>query len=289
MANIGGQEIKNEELAQALINDEELNHKINKMLEAEAYYQVKNTNILLKRREYSIGNNRKEENKDVSNFRLPNAFYRKAVKQKVDYAFGKPPVLSVEPLNPDTNNDAEEELYQKAWDNLLTPENLKAIKTLAQYAINCGIGFVYQFIDDKGFHLINVPSYAIRPNWTDITHTELNALLRDYPQKVYENGELKTVTKVELWTNEDVSSFISQTKPKEGLTIKYIDTEKHLQTDDLDKQSWNKIPFLWLKGSSDEMSLLDTCKALLDCYDNLNSQSADTLSDDLTGIVVFKN
>lgn len=281
MVQINGQEVSNEQLAMAIDSDWINNLRLQDMIDAEKYYEVENSHIECKRRTYTNGKNEQIENKSVSNVKLPNAFYRKAVKQKVDYAFGKPPVISVEPINPDTNNEEEEKLYQKAWEDLFDAQTRKTIKTLAHYAINCGIGYVYIYMDDKGFYLVNTPSITMRPLWIDKGHTELTALLRVFRDKVLQNGVFVDVGKAELWTPQDVSYFDNNN----GLRL--LSTESHMQGGKED--NWGKIPFLWLKGTEDEKPLLKTVKKYIDAYDELNSKSVDILNDDLNAAVIFKN
>ena len=281
MAEINGQEVTNEQLAQAILGDWTNTPRLQDMIDAELYYEVDNSNIKVKKRTFTDGKGNLVENKTLSNVQLPNAFYRKAVKQKVDYAFGKPPIISVEPINPDSNNELEEELYQKYWNELLDAQNRRVIKSLAHYAINCGIGFVYIYMDDKGFHIVNTPSVTIYPLWSDKSHTELQVLLRNFRDKVLQNGLFVEVGKAELWTPDDVSYFDNNN------SLKLLSTETHMQGGEL--ANWGKVPFLWLKGGEDEKPLLKVVKKYIDAYDELNSQSVDTLKDDLDAAVVFKN
>ncbi|MBR5304871.1 MAG: phage portal protein [Candidatus Gastranaerophilales bacterium] len=280
MAKIGNQEVDVLEFTRALIENANDNIKIKDMIEAEKYFAVQNTEIQNKKREYSDGKGGKKENKQVSNVKLANAFYRKAVNQKVNYCFGKPPVISLEPIEANYENEQEEEIYQAEWENLFNAKNRKIIKKLIQNAINCGIGFIYPYIDQKQeFNLMGVNSTTIFPYWEDESHDELLALARTYTVEVFTDNKFEQVDKAELWTPEEVHYF----KYKDGI-LKFERTEKHMDMD-----SWNKIPFIALKGSEDEKPLLNIVKSYVDAYDRLNSESVDTLRDDLDTLVVLKN
>lgn len=278
----------NNALAQALINKWQGNPVINDMITAEQYYRVENTKIANKKREYIDDKGNNVENKYVSNAKLVNAFYRKAVNQKVNYAFGKPPVISVEAVDPDSEiknengENEDEKAYQKAWEDLLNPENRKEIQNLAHYAINCGIGYVYLYMDENGFYINNVPSETIYPYWTDRKHRELNAILRNYKDTVLKDGEFKEVGKAELWTKEDVSYYDNDD------SLQLVETTSHMQAG-LEGKSWDRVPYIWLKGTTDELPLLRTVKSYVDEYDALNSQSVDTLKDDLEAVTIFEN
>lgn len=280
--------VDNNALAQALIDKWQDNPVIKDMITAEKYYRVENEKIETKKREYINDSGQTVENKFVSNSKLVNAFYRKAVNQKVNYAFGKPPVISVEAIEPDNEikdengENKDEKAYQKAWEDLLNPENRKEIQNLAHYAVNCGIGYVYLYMDENGFYINNVPSETIYPYWTDRKHRELNAILRNYKDTELKDGEFKEVGKAELWTKEDVSYY-----DNDG-SLQLEKTEKHMQAG-TEGKSWDRVPYIWLKGTTDELPLLRTVKSYVDEYDALNSQSVDTLKDDLDSTYIFEN
>ena len=105
MVKIGNQEVDVLEFTNALIENANKSIKINDMIEAEKYFSVKNTDIQTKKREYSDGKGGKKENTSVSNVKLANAFYRKAVNQKVNYCFGKPPIISLEAIEANYENE----------------------------------------------------------------------------------------------------------------------------------------------------------------------------------------
>lgn len=279
MAEINGQQIDNLALAEAIIDDYKDSKIISDMVTANEYYMVQNTEIKNKKREYTDGRGGKKENENVSNVKLANALYKKAVKQKVDYAFGKPPVIAVEAINPDERNKEEKKLYQTEWDKLLNAKHRKVIKTLAKNAINCGIGYIYPWIDEnQDFNIVDVPSETIYPYWKDRSHTQIETLVRNYTEKVFEDGEFEEVGKAELWTPEEVSYFNN-----DNGSLELLATNSHMTT-----ESWGRVPFIWLK-TDDEQPLLNTVKTYVDTYDKLNSESVDTLRDDLDTVVVLKN
>lgn len=281
MAIINGQEIDNKELTQALIDKYKDSKKIKDMLTAISYYSVENEEIKLKKREYADGRGRKKENLQVSNVKLANAYYRKAVKQKVDYAFGKPAIIRIEAINEATRDSKEEAIYQTEWNNLLNANNRTTIKTIAENAINCGIGYGYIWIDEnQKFNIIDTPSAELYPLWEERSHKKLLALARNYKKEVFDKEEKQfvEVDKAELWTPEEVTYFDNETE------LELLATETHMNTD-----SWGKVPFVWLKGTSDEKPLLNLVKSYIDAYDKLNSESVDTLRDDLDTIIVLKN
>lgn len=281
MARINGQEIDNTTLTKALIDKYEGSLKIRNMITAMMYYAVDNIEISQKKREYFDGRGGKTENKAVSNVKLANAYYRKAVKQKINYAFGKPPLISIEPIDETQQNEKEEENYQKEWNNLLTAQNRITIKEIAENAVNCGIGFGYVWIDEnQQFNIIDNLSTEIYPLWKDRNHNQLQALVRNYRTEIFnsEKGDFEKVGKAELWTDDDVSYFDNET------SLELLSTELHMDT-----ASWGRVPFIWLKGANDEKPLLNAVKSYIDAYDKLNSESVDTLRDDLDTVTVLKN
>ena len=53
--------------------------------------------------------------------------------------------------------------------------------------------------------------------------------------------------------------------------------------------SWGRVPFIALKGSDDELPLLNLIRGQIDAYDQLQSKSTDGLLDDADPIIVLRN
>lgn len=268
----------NKKLTELLLEQYRTSPIIKDMREADKYYRCENININEKKRGYKNPKTGKFEEIDSSNERIASGFLRQSVNQKVAYGFGKPFVIAV-----DCEDDRLKEKYSEAWDNYITPDFRKQIKSIAKEAINNGIGWGFIYIDSETqeLRIINVKSETIYPKWTDGNHEKTEAIVRDYYDKVYTEEGIKTVNKVEFWDNKNVEKYVYDGTV---LTLEPDGILTHLA----DNQSWDKIPFIFLKSSEDEMPLLKLIKSYIDAYDTLNSNSVDTLVDDTKAIIVLK-
>ena len=269
--------MNNEKLTQLLLEQYRNSPVINDMKEADKYYRCENTNINTKKRGYENPKTGKfEELKNSSNEKIASGFLRQSVNQKVAYGFGKPFVISI-----DCDDDDLKKKYSEAWDIFVTPYIRKQIKNIAKEAINNGIGWAFVYIDENttDLKLINVKSETIYPKWTDGNHESLEAVVRDYIDKVYTDEGVKEINRVEFWNSEIAQKYIASglDLTKDGEEIKH-----------LDQVSWDKVPFIALKSSDDEMPLLKLIKSYIDAYDTLNSNSVDTLVDDTKAIIVLR-
>ena len=139
------------------------------------------------------------------------------------------------------------------------------------------------------------------PAWSDIDHTELDAMVRDYVVKEYVNQEGKDVRKVEYWDKQIFEKFIDYSMGEGngdlvedvedtvelGENVSVINT--HMRTASGEGISWNKVPFVALKGNEDELPLLNECKTDIDSYDMLKSKSIDSLLDDIDAVLVVED
>ena len=265
----------NKKLTELLIEQYRTSPIIRDMKEADRYYRCENTNINRKKRGYINPKTKQfEEILNSSNEKIASGFLRQSVNQKVAYGFGKPFIFAI-----DCEDDELKGKYENAWKNLITPYFRKQIKSIAKEAINNGIGWAFIYIENEEFKLINVKSETIYPKWQDGNHENIEAIVRDYFDKVYTEEGLKIVNKVEFWNNEIVDKFISDGK---ALTLEGEFT--HLSNN----ESWGEVPFICLKSSEDEMPLLKLIKSYIDAYDTLNSNSVDTLVDDTHAIIILR-
>lgn len=279
----------NKKLTQLLLEQYRTSPIIEDMREAEKYYRCENTSINQKKRGYTNPKTKKfEEINTVSNEKIASGFLRQSVNQKVAYGFGKPFIIAVDILNSKEDETAQQlkDKYSKAWNAFITPYFRKQIKSIAKEAINAGIGWGFVYIDDnENLKLINVKSDTVYPKWTNGNHEQVEAIVHDYYDKVYTDNGINTVNKVEFWNDKIVEKYIANGTDLTADNSSGDSVLTHLANN----QSWGKIPFIFLKGSSDEMPLLNLIKSYIDGYDELNSKSLDSLIDDIEPGMVFKN
>ena len=295
----GGKGITNKEITQNILNEWRNSQIIADMKEAQEYSLCKNTEIDKKTRNYEDEHGHLVENKHLSNVKTKTSQYRKSLVQKLDFTMAKPFILR-----------CDNEKYKEAWEEFLTNKVKAAIKRTAKEAINKGIGFSYPWIDENGeLQLVDLPSQTLYPAWKDEAHTELDAAVRDYKVVMYINQTPSDVYKVEYWDKDGVEKYIDYSQGqgtgsllentkglvddldgdelKEGgdrLSVK----KTHMTNEDGSGVSWNRVPFIYLKGTDDELPLLNECKSDIDAYDMTKSKGIDSILDDIDAVLVVE-
>jgi len=307
------QELSNKEITRIILNEWRDSETITDMIRANEYFKVRNTQIRKKDRDCLDENGDRISNDTLSNVKLPSAFLRKSVRQKVNYAFAKPFLISVEKIkkSSEINNskadnqqiDEFKELYLSEWSDFLNVKFRKNLKRLAKNAINNGIAWNYVWIDAKGkLQIVNVDSETIYPWWRDREHETLDAIVRDFIVIDFSESETGIeIQKVEYWDAETVERFIDDggeltiDVAAEGVQELPAATA-HMTRPIVDENgeegrealSWGKVPFIALKANDDELPLLNVIIDRIDAYDQLDSNSVDGLDDDIDPILTVK-
>lgn len=294
-ANIeyGARGTSNKEITQNILQEWRGNQKILDMQDAEKYYLVQNTKIDEKTRSYKDAEGNLIPNPSMTNTKTRTSKYRKAVNEKTNFALNKPFTIS-----------CDDDKYKEEWNNFLNNNIRKVISRVGRNAINKGIGWVYPWIDGKGnLQIIDTPSETIYPAWSDIAHTKLDAVVRDYITKEYNNQTPTEVHRVEFWDNKIFQKFIDYGKG-EGTGDLVDDNDitddselakrtsliyTHLQTKSGKGISWNRVPFIPFKGNDDELPALNECRSDVDNYDLVKSKGIDSILDDIDAVLVVKD
>lgn len=285
----------NKDITRNILQEWRGSETIKDMQEAEMYYKVKNTNIDNKTRNYKDEEGKIILNENLSNTKNKTAQYRKSVNQKYNFALAKPFIISCDVKN-----------YKEAWEAFLNDKVRAVIQRCGKNGINKGIGWLYVWIDNTGeLNIVEVDPKTIYPAWNDEAHTELDALVRDYQIIQYENLTPKTIYKVEYWDKSIVEKYIDyglgqgsgDLAPDLGNgayelsdeeTIRATIQQSHLTNKDGSGQGWEKVPFIFFKGCSDELPLLNECKTDIDNYDMVKSKAIDSILDDIDAVLVVE-
>lgn len=293
-ANIeyGAKGTTNKDITKNILQEWRGSQKILDMQDAENYFLVQNTEIDKKTRSYTDNNGKLVVNNTLTNTKTKTSKYRKAIKEKVNFALNKPFVISC-----DDNN------YKEEWNKFLNTNIRKVISRTGRNAVNKGIGWVYPWIDEQGnLQIIDTPSETIYPAWSDIAHTKLDAVVRDYITKEYINQTPQEIHKVEFWDSKIFQKFIDygmgegngdlvddnvEENSELSERTSYIYT--HLQTKNGKGISWNRVPFISFKGNDDELPALNECRSDVDNYDLVKSKGIDSILDDIDAVLVVKD
>lgn len=196
---------------------------------------------------------------NLPNNKLKDNRYAFLVDQKTNYLLAKP-------IDTKTDNDAAQELINDE----LGPSFRRTLREVGKDALNCGISYLFPYVDDGALKFKRFYGYEVLPFWKDREHTELDAFLRMYPQEVYEGQTRKIVWRVEWYTLEGVQKFIWESG---GLKAESNEIFPYLVINDgsgepaengqpIQTMNWNRIPLIPFKANEDELPLIQRVKSL---------------------------
>lgn len=294
-ANIeyGAKGTDNKTIVKNILKEWRGSQKILDMIEADMYYKIQNTAIELKTRSYKDPETGKIViNDTLANTKSKTGKYRKQVKLKQNYALNKPFVIS-----------CDDDKYKEAWEEFLNEDIRDIIARVGKDAINKGISFAYPWINELGeLEIIDTQPETIYPAWSDIAHKKLDAIVRDYVIKEYENETAKEIRKVEFWDNKIFQKFIDygdgqgsgdlydenfEENSELGSRAAVINT--HMVGRNGEGISWDRVPFIPFKGTDDELPALNECRDDIDNYDLVKSKGLDSIFDDIDAVLLVKN
>lgn len=285
----------NKDITRNILNEWRGSQPIIDMEEAGMYYKVQNTEIEKKTRSYKDEAGQLILNENLSNIKSKTAQYRKSVNQKLNYALAKPFVIS-----------CDNEKYQQKWEEFLTPEIRAVIQRVGKDGINKGIGWVYPWINEKGnLEIVDIQPETIYPAWHDTAHTELDALVRDYVITVYEGLNPVDTHKVEYWDKQILERYIDYSQGEgangdlapdtngefelaEGEEERATIQQTHMKKPDGEGVGWDRVPFIFFKGCTDELPLLNECRTDIDSYDMVKSKAIDSILDDIDAVLIVE-
>ena len=273
-------------VAQIIVNNGKNSQQIQDIKAAERYFDG-HSDIENKERVYYDKNEKKHDNPAANNAKVKSNFLRQLVQQKQDYGFAKTFILKLS-TEAQEEVDLKKDEYGLLWKNFCDTILFKMAYTLAGQSVKGGIAWGYLWIDENGdLQIKDIPPELVYPVWHDRQHTKLDRLVYNFLQVKYNSDVADTVEYAEYWTeNERYLLNVSDGyKAEPTLT----DSEgKPLYSHMTEGESWGRIPFIAFKATEDEKPLLNFIKAHIDSYEKLDSNSIDSLVDDLDPLLVFK-
>ena len=273
-------------VARIIVNNGKNSHKIAEMKTAQRYFDG-HPDIEEKKRVYYDKNRQEINNPAANNAKIKSGFLRMLVQQKQDYAFAKTFVIKLA-TETEKEVDLAEDEYGKAWKQFCDRTLFKTIYKLGGQAINNGIAWCYLWIDENGdLQIKDMPPELTYPVWKDRQHTELDRLVYNFLQLKYSSENPAEIEYAEYWTDKERILFnVSNGYQMEAAILDEVGNPIYSHM--TDGVSWGKIPFIALKATDDEKPLLNFIKEQIDSYDKLDSNSLDSLIDDLDPLLIFK-
>lgn len=204
--------------------------------------------------------------------------YAIAVDKKANYFLGKPIAF-----------EGDNKQYIELLQGIFGKKMMKKLKNTAKKSMNGAIAWMFPYYDEKGQLKFKVfPAYEVLPHWKDNEHEELNDLLRIYPIDVYENGQQKTIEKVEQYKRDGVYRYIfkDNTLTPDTEAGEY---ESYISLNGL-PYNWDRIPLIPFKYNDNEIPLIRKVKPLQDAINELMSMFHNNmLEDNRNTILVIEN
>lgn len=248
----------------------------NEQLLAEKYYD--GDHDILRREKKVIGaDGQLITINNVANNKLVDNQYRKLVDQKTNYALGKPLTIAT-----------EDDEYLKLLGKVFTKKVHRQFRTLAQYAVDGAISWLYPYYNERGELKFDVfPSHEICPLWKDKAHTELDGVMRYYAEEIFDDkGGTVTHYHVDVYTIHGISHFYwrgASLVPTENPHSDYICFNGKWY-------NWDRLPMIPFKYNSKEIPLIRNVKSLQDSLNQVLSDFQNNMEEDpRTTILVLKN
>jgi len=253
-----------------------------RQLEGERYYGGGHA-VLGRKRMIPGDDGKPKELKHLPNNRLVDNQYAKAVDQKTNYSFGRP-----------FSFDTENKEYGKLLEATLGSGFRRTMHTVGESAWIGGKAWVYPYYEGNALAFKRFSADEVLPFWADADHTILDAAVHVYVVMEYdENEHAKDVVKVEVMHGGGVDCFIYEDGTLEAdptaQSGAYI---KKTNPDDgsVATFNWERIPLVCFKSGHHEIPLLSRVKCLQDAYNNVLSNFANQMEEDIhTTILVIKN
>lgn len=236
-------------------------HDTSKMNEGVRYYF--NESDIVNRQIYTYENDRKVVDEDATNNKMPTGWHKTLVDQKVSYLAGKPATI---------NSKKDEDPALERITEILEEEFDDTLPELVKHASNKGKEWLHVYLDDIGdFDYIIVPAQEGIPIYDNTKRKNLIGFIRYY--------ELDDGTKkIELWDDQQVTFY---EESEEGLVmdVNYGENpQSHFYYGD-SGYGWGKVPFIEFKNNEEAVSDLTFYKKLIDVFELLFSDAANTIED----------
>ncbi len=273
-------------VAQIITDNGKNSPQIQDIKTAERYFDG-HSDIERKERVYYDKDRKKYDNPAANNAKIKSNFLRMLVQQKQDYGFAKTFILKLSTEKQDEVDLSTDE-YGLEWKKFCDRVLFKASYQLSGLAVNGGIAWAYLWIDGNGeLQMKDIPSELVYPVWHDRQHTKLDRLVYNFLQVKYNSATADTVEYSEYWT--DYERYLFNVSNGYSVEPSLKDSEGNpIYSHMTENESWGRIPFVALKANADEKPLLNFIKAHIDSYEKLDSNSIDSLVDDLDPLLVFR-
>ena len=252
--------------------------------EYEKFLYSKKRRKMLLSRQYYLGNQQEPKHlvytaedtmQDASgiipNNKIINNLFDDLVDQKTNY-------LLSQQIDTQTDDDIDvTEYFNPSFQNLL--------KELGKDVYQCSIGYLHPYIDEQGnLSFKRFKPENVIPFWHDEAHKQLDAFIHFYDVEIYQSPSITTTeTHVEYYLPEGVHYYIYSNGQLAPDTSKL--NTAYIHKNDI-SYNWTSVPLIWFKPNSDETFLLDRIKTLQDALNQMISNFANVMSQDVHNTIL---
>lgn len=248
----------------------------NNMLMGEKYYEGRHDILMKKRTAIGEGGNIICLD-NLPNSRIVDNRYKKLVDQKVNYLLGQPIAVR-----------SDNKKYWRHIKKIFNSDFQRLMKNVGQDCMNCGIGWVYIYYDEKGrLTFRRFKPYEIIPGWADSEHTRLDYVIRIYEVNVVSKDNNQEIQqRVEVYDRSGIYRYIYSggylTRAEDYYTGYFVAGGKGY--------NWLDIPIIAFKLNSKEIPLINGIKPLQDGLNLMLSAFQDNMQEDCRNtILILKN
>ena len=235
------------------------------MITGDNYYRGEQD--ILKKTRQAIGENGNTESlTNLPNTKIVDNQYSKMVDQKKNYLYSQPFTLKTE--NQEYSIELKK-IFNKKFNKLL--------KNLAEDSVNCGIGWLIPYYDEKGqFRFKRFRPWQIIAGWKDEEHTILDYAIRVYPVTVVEGKQTKEIEKVEIYKQDGIYKYTLVNNK----LVPDVEPFQVYFTINNEKYSWHNLPLIAFKYNDNEIPLISKVKSLQDAINTILSNFNDNMLED---------
>lgn len=233
------------------------------------YYDAKH-DILDYRLFYFDNEGKLKEETNRSNTKIAHAFFTELVDQKVQY-------LLSNPIEVKTEQDGLQELL----DAYIDEDFQLMLQEMVEGASQKSIEYVFWKVNADGrIEFKTADAQRIIPIYDE--NYEVSQLIYYFDDEIVVGDTVKTVTKMQLWTTEDVYYFVTidgKTKLDESIGLNPVKHQLRKKGDVIEGKGYGRVPFILFENNKRKTNDLKRIKDLIDDYDLMACSLSNNLID----------
>ncbi|PCH13877.1 Phage portal protein, SPP1 Gp6-like [Streptococcus parauberis] len=233
------------------------------------YYDAKH-DILDYRLFYFDNEGKLKEETNRSNTKIAHAFFTELVDQKVQY-------LLSNPIEVKTEQDGLQELL----DDYIDEDFQLMLQEMVEGSSQKSIEYVFWKVNADGkIEFKTADAQRIIPIYDE--NYEVSQLIYYFDDEIVVGDTVKTVTKMQLWTTEDVYYFVTidgKTKLDESIGLNPVKHQLRKKGDVIEGKGYGRVPFILFENNKRKTNDLKRIKDLIDDYDLMACSLSNNLID----------